>query len=128
MGTQKERMLAGELYIADDPELAADHVRARLLLERFNASSVTGVDLRRSLLLELLGHLGEDTEIKPPLQCDYGYQVSIGDRSFVNYGAVFLDGRHHHHRRRRADGDQRAAPHRHPSPGRRDPQESLGVW
>jgi maltose O-acetyltransferase len=89
--SQKERMLAGDLYIADDEELTADHVRARLLVERFNASSVTEVELRRALLGELLGHIGEHTEIKPPLQCDYGYQISIGDRSFVNYGAVLLD-------------------------------------
>jgi maltose O-acetyltransferase len=91
MTSQKERMLAGELYIADDEELAADHIRARLLVERFNASSVTEVELRRSLLRELLGHIGMQTDVKPPLQCDYGYQVSIGDRSFVNYGAVLLD-------------------------------------
>ena len=91
MSTQKQRMLAGELYIADDDELSADHLRARLLIERFNATSVTEEAVRQSLLRELLGHIGEDTYIKPPLQCDYGYQISIGDRSFVNYGAVLLD-------------------------------------
>jgi maltose O-acetyltransferase len=91
MGEQKDRMLRGELYLADDPELAADHRRCRLLVERFNATSVTEHRQRVELLRTLLGHLGEDTEIKPPLQCDYGYPISVGARSFVNYGAVILD-------------------------------------
>jgi maltose O-acetyltransferase len=91
MSEQKDRMLRGELYMASDPELAADHERCRLLLERFNTTSVTQHVERRDLLSELLGSLGDDTEIKPPFQCDYGYLIHIGARSFVNYGAVFLD-------------------------------------
>lgn len=91
MGEQKDRMLQGELYLADDPELAADHRRCRLLVERYNATSVTEGAERRRILGELLGHVGRDVEIKPPLQCDYGYQIRVGDRSFVNYGAVILD-------------------------------------
>jgi maltose O-acetyltransferase len=84
-------MLRGELYRADDPDLLADHRRARLLVERFNATSVDEADARRALLEDLLGALGEGTEIRPPLQCDYGYPTTVGARSFVNYGAVFLD-------------------------------------
>src|SRR5688500_11208297 len=91
MGEQKERMLRGELYRYDDPELQADHRRARLLVERFNATSATEEPERRRLLEELLGQIGEDAEIKPPFQCDYGYLTSVGARTFVNYGAVFLD-------------------------------------
>jgi maltose O-acetyltransferase len=86
-----ERMLGGELYLASDPELVAAHRRARLLVERFNATSVTEPDTRLVLLGELLGRLGEDTEIWPPFQCDYGFTISIGARSFVNYGAIVLD-------------------------------------
>jgi maltose O-acetyltransferase len=91
VGEQKERMLGGELYRSDDPELVAEHRRCRLLVERFNASSVAEAGERRRLLEELLGHLGEDAEIKPPFQCDYGYPISVGARTFVNYGAVVLD-------------------------------------
>jgi maltose O-acetyltransferase len=91
MSDQKVRMLRGELYIASDPELAADHKHCRLLVERFNATSVTQGDERREILREMLGSLGEDTEIKPPFQCDYGYLIHIGARCFVNYGAVILD-------------------------------------
>jgi maltose O-acetyltransferase len=91
MGEHKERMLRGDLYLPDDPELVAEHRRCRLLVERFNASSVAEPDVRREILRELLGGLGDDTEIRPPFQCDYGYPTRIGARSFVNYGAVFLD-------------------------------------
>jgi maltose O-acetyltransferase len=88
---QKERMLRGELYRADDAELEADHRRARRLVERFNATGVDDADERRRLLGELLGAVGEGVEIKPPFQCDYGYLISVGARTFVNYGAVVLD-------------------------------------
>lgn len=91
MSDQKDRMLRGELYLASDPDLVDDHRRARLLVERFNASSVTEAAERNDLLHQLLGGVGEDTEIKPPFQCDYGYQIHIGSRSFINYGAVMLD-------------------------------------
>jgi maltose O-acetyltransferase len=91
VGEQKDRMLRGDLYQAHDPELQSDHRRARLLVERFNATSVDEVETRWQLLQELLGGIGPETEIKPPLQCDYGYNIHIGARGFVNYGAVMLD-------------------------------------
>lgn len=84
-------MLRGELYVPDDLELMADHERCRQLVERFNASADSDQDGRRQLLVTLLGRLGSDTVIKPPLQCDYGYLISVGARSFVNYGAIILD-------------------------------------
>src|SRR5262245_45144608 len=90
MSEQKHRMITGELYHADDPQLTADRTRCRALVEQLNA---TGTDsaLRHKLLHELLGHLGEGSEIMAPLQCDYGYQIRVGARTFINYGAVFLD-------------------------------------
>ena len=91
MGEQKERMLRGDLYRYEDPDLEADHHRAQRLLERFNATGVDEPGERRRLLEELLGHLGEGAEVKPPFQCDYGLHTSVGARTFVNYGAVFLD-------------------------------------
>lgn len=91
MSGQKERMLAGELYRADDPEIAADARRAAELSERFNNSSVSDLAARRAVLAELLGELGEGAEVRPPLHVDYGYQISLGAGSFVNFGAVLLD-------------------------------------
>ncbi|MGW4467266.1 sugar O-acetyltransferase [Micromonospora sp. NPDC004704] len=91
MASHKERMLAGELYLADDPEIIADAQRAALLMERFNASSVGTPELRRQLLVELLGSVGDGVGVRPPFYCDFGYRISIGSGTFVNYGAVMLD-------------------------------------
>lgn len=89
--TYRERMLAGDLYIADDPVLAEESTRAMELLHRYNASSPSDVALRRSILTELLGSVGAGTEIRPPFHCDYGYQTRIGARTFANFGLVALD-------------------------------------
>jgi maltose O-acetyltransferase len=87
----RERMLAGGLYIADDPEIAAESLRSMRLLEHFNRSSVDEPDERERLLRELLGSLGDGTVIRPPLYCDYGHHTHIGARSFANFGLVVLD-------------------------------------
>lgn len=89
--TMRERMVAGELYLADDPELAEEQARASKLLDRFNRMSVHDGAERRGVLLELLGHFGEGSEIRPPLRCDYGYRIRVGARTFINYGLVALD-------------------------------------
>jgi maltose O-acetyltransferase len=87
----KELMLRGEPYLASDPELLAERRRCRLLVERFNATSFGDDALRRELIGELLGELGAGAEVMAPFQCDYGYQIRIGARTFVNYGAIVLD-------------------------------------
>lgn len=89
--TMRERMMAGELYLADDPVLAEEQARAARLLERFNQTGVDAGTERRGLLLELFGQFGEGSEIKPPMRCDYGYRIRVGARTFVNYGLVALD-------------------------------------
>jgi maltose O-acetyltransferase len=88
--TQRERMLAGDLYIADDPELVRESLRAQTRLKAFNHSS-PDPEGRRRVLLDLLGSLGEGTEIRPPLYCDYGRNLHVGARTFVNFGLVALD-------------------------------------
>jgi len=89
--SMRERMLAGELYIADDPELARDSARAQRLTHRYNTVDPTDHAGRRALLTELLGAFGAGSEIRPPLQCDYGYQTFFGARSFANWGLISLD-------------------------------------
>jgi maltose O-acetyltransferase len=89
--TMRERMLAGELYLADDPVLAQEQARAARLLDRFNQTGVDDGAERHGLLVELLGQLGEGSEIKPPLRCDYGYRIRVGAWTFVNYGLIALD-------------------------------------
>jgi maltose O-acetyltransferase len=89
--SQRERMLAGDLYFADDPELAQETQRAAELTKAFNDSSPSDPAARRGILLELLGSLGEGTEIRPPFYCDYGLHTHIGAGTFVNFGLVALD-------------------------------------
>jgi maltose O-acetyltransferase len=90
MSGQKERMLAGEPYLADDPELAADAARCQAALDRFNAPGL-GDAARMAILRELLAEVGEGAVVRAPLRMDYGYQTSIGPGTFVNVGAVILD-------------------------------------
>ena len=87
----RERMLAGDLYIADDPEISEQLRAAQDLMAAYNATSSRQRPLRRRLIAELLGSVGEGTEIRPPLYVDYGYQITIGARCFANYGLVALD-------------------------------------
>jgi maltose O-acetyltransferase len=89
--SQRERMLAGDPYNADDPILAEESRRAAELTKEYNESSPSDAAARKRILLDLLGSLGEDTEIRPPFYCDYGYHTYIGARTFVNFGLVALD-------------------------------------
>src|SRR5215218_8503425 len=76
--TMRERMLAGDLYIADDPDLGEASTRALDLADAYNATTARQGPLRRRLLQELLGAVGEGTEIRPPFFVDYGSSIRIG--------------------------------------------------
>jgi maltose O-acetyltransferase len=89
--TMRERMLAGDLYIADDPVIAEESFAARDLMGAYNATSARQGPLRRRLLEQLLGAVGEDTELRSPVYVDYGSNLRIGARCFANYGLVALD-------------------------------------
>jgi maltose O-acetyltransferase len=89
VATEKDKMLAGELYRASDPELVAERRRCRSLLRAFNTQP--DEEQRLAVLRELLGGIGGGTLIQPPFACDYGYNVSIGGDAFVNFNAVILD-------------------------------------
>jgi maltose O-acetyltransferase len=89
--SQKERMLAGDLYVADDPELAAALRRAYLLSREYEARYAVDLDEAQAILAQLLGRMGEGVHIKPPIHVDYGRHVSVGARTFANYGLVVLD-------------------------------------
>ncbi|MBD5786019.1 sugar O-acetyltransferase [Cellulosimicrobium terreum] len=89
--SMRERMLAGDDYLADDPEILADVTRREDLQHRINALHPAQADERRALFTELLGAFGEGADIRPPFYCDLGYQTRIGARTFVNYGMQCLD-------------------------------------
>jgi len=86
-----KKMLSGELYLAEDPELGRAYSRAQSLLATFNATPADQHDALCDVLKKLLGHIGSGAIIKPTLRCDYGFNISLGDRTFVNYDCVFLD-------------------------------------
>jgi maltose O-acetyltransferase len=89
--SMRERMLSGDLCIAADPELGELSSDALDLAAAYNASSARQRSLRRRLLQELLGSIGEGTEIRPPLYVDYGSHIQIGARCFINFGLVAMD-------------------------------------
>ena len=89
--SMRGRMLAGDMYIADDPELARESERALRLMHRLNTMDPTDGAARRAVLTELLGAFGEDSEIRPPFRCDYGSQTFVGARTFANFGLMILD-------------------------------------
>jgi maltose O-acetyltransferase len=84
-------MLAGDPYIADDPESARRARRAVQLADAYHRASIEDEQSARPILAELLGPLGEGAFIKSPLFVDYGEHISLGARSFVNYNLVALD-------------------------------------
>nr|WP_254071438.1 MULTISPECIES: sugar O-acetyltransferase [unclassified Rathayibacter] len=89
--TNRERMLAGDLYIADDPESTRLAQRAVRLADAYHRAAIADEAAARPLLEELLGSLGEDAFVKPPLFVDYGENITIGPRTFVNYHLTALD-------------------------------------
>ena len=91
MGVMKERMLRGDLYIADDHDLAADFERAQEILERYNGTAFAEQELRDRLLRELLAECGEGVDIRPPFHLEYGTRVRIGAGTFFNYDCLMLD-------------------------------------
>ncbi|MFD6177556.1 MULTISPECIES: sugar O-acetyltransferase [unclassified Isoptericola] len=89
--TNRERMLAGDLYIADDPDSGRIAQRAVQLADAYHRAAVADEAAARPLLERLVGHLGEGAFVKPPLFVDYGENISIGARTFVNYNLTALD-------------------------------------
>lgn len=89
--SNRERMLAGDLYIADDPESGRRSMRAMRLADAYQRAFVNDPDAARPLLQELLGHLGEGAYLRPPLYVDYGEHITIGARTFVNFNLSAID-------------------------------------
>lgn len=89
--TQKQRMLAGDLYTADDPELAADASAIAHWMDRYNASQARTAETRLTLLREAFASVGDGATIRPPFHCDYGYNISLGGGVFLNFGCTVLD-------------------------------------
>ena len=89
--TEKEKMLAGELYLASDPELVKLRERARQMTRAYNSTVESERDVRRAVLNRLLGQMSPVIEIEPPFRCDYGFNIFVGQNFYANFGVVMLD-------------------------------------
>lgn len=86
-----ERMLAGDLYISDDPDIAAQQQRAITVSARFLAAFAEDVDAAQAIARELFGNMHETAHVRPPVYVDYGSFITIGAGTFINYGLTALD-------------------------------------
>jgi maltose O-acetyltransferase len=97
--TEKQKMLAGELYRSTDAELVAERRNARRLTRLYNSTTEEEIEqrmpsahaTRSQILFELFGAAGPTIEIEPPFYCDYGSNIYVGDGFFMNFGCVILD-------------------------------------
>lgn len=90
MPSEKEKMIAGELYRPGDPELVADRRHAQELMHAYN-QTIVGDPTRAGILKDLLASGSETASLRPAFQVDYGYNIFLGDNVFMNYGCVLLD-------------------------------------
>lgn len=91
MRSQKERMLSGDLYIADDPELAKDFHKAKRLLREYNQTTEYQEADRQAILKDLFKQSGKKIHIEPPFHTDYGCNTVIGENFYSNYDCIILD-------------------------------------
>jgi maltose O-acetyltransferase len=89
--TEKDKMLAGELYDASAPEIQADLAATHRWLARYNAALDMEPSNRRELLVQRFAAVGEGAVIRPPFHCDYGFNISLGTGVFLNFNCVILD-------------------------------------
>ncbi len=89
--TELQNMLAGRLYLPSDPDLLVARKRARRLCRAFNQTTEEQPQERDSILRELCASVGASPEIEPRFSCDYGFNISLGDRVFINFDCVLLD-------------------------------------
>ena len=89
--SEKEKMLAGDLYDASAPEIQAELAATTEWLARYNAALAMPPEKRRKLLIERFGAVGEGSVVRPPFHCDYGYNISLGAGVFLNFNCVILD-------------------------------------
>jgi maltose O-acetyltransferase len=89
--SEKQKMLAGDLYDPFDPELAQARERARDLCQELNATREGEQKVRRRILIDLFGQGGDSVWMQPPFFCDYGSNILLGERVFFNFNCTVLD-------------------------------------
>lgn len=91
MATEREKMLSGELYDSGDHDLVAERFACRILTKQYNDSAPDEEEKRNEILKKLLEKKGDKVNIEPPFRCDYGNNITIGDRTYMNFDTIILD-------------------------------------
>lgn len=91
MKSEKEKMLAGELYLASDVTLTSERLRAKVMLFGFNTLPPAENEKRMDIIRQLFGSAGSNIFIEPPFRCDYGYNIFTGNNFYANYDCIILD-------------------------------------
>ncbi|MCM4158520.1 sugar O-acetyltransferase [Antarcticibacterium flavum] len=89
--SEKEKMLAGELYDPLDKGLVEERLRTRLLLKELNDTGEDQPQKRKETLMKLLPGAAKDLWLQPPFYCDYGANIITGEKVFFNFNCVVLD-------------------------------------
>lgn len=90
--SEKEKMLNGQLYYADkDEELIQERTTCKMLCWEYNQLQPNKTSERVSLIKKILGKTGEKFLIEQPFQCDYGYNIEIGENFYANHNLIILD-------------------------------------
>jgi maltose O-acetyltransferase len=91
MKTEKQKMLDGEAYLANDPELVKGRTDAKKLLHRLNVTEYLFNGSAKEIVKELIPNAGEGLYIEPPFHADYGYNIHCGTNVYFNVNCVVLD-------------------------------------
>src|SRR5690625_4196742 len=91
MKTEKEKMIAGEIYNPEDPLLVKDRKEARRKVRIYNQTLETDEEKRVEILKELLGSTGENIFMEPNIRFDYGYNTHVGENFYANFDCTILD-------------------------------------
>lgn len=90
--SEKEKMLSGQLYDAcADKELFEERTKCKKLCFEYNNTSPEKSEARKALLKQILGKTGSEIVVEQPFQCDYGYNIEVGENFYANHNLVILD-------------------------------------
>ena len=89
--TEKEKMLKGFLYNAENESLQNERIKCKLLCRQYNNLDYDKFENRKSLIKQILGKTGNKYFIEQPFICDYGYNIEIGENFYSNHNLTILD-------------------------------------
>ncbi len=93
MKTQRERMTNGDIYYpgSGDSELRHLFMESRRLMREYNQTSENEAEKRKEMLKKWLGKTGDNIYIEPNFKCDYGFNISVGEKFYANFDCIMLD-------------------------------------